>query len=44
LGVYSDIEQWRDNLRQWLSSVVMNPLVQKIKTSHVQVLIFLSQF
>ncbi|KAL6901882.1 hypothetical protein ACP4OV_004758 [Aristida adscensionis] len=37
LGVYPEIELWRDNLRQWLSSVVMNPLVQKIKTSHIQV-------
>ncbi|KAK3151298.1 hypothetical protein QOZ80_3AG0244130 [Eleusine coracana subsp. coracana] len=37
LGVYPEIEQWRDNLRQWFSSVVMNPLVQKIKTSHIQV-------
>jgi hypothetical protein len=41
LGVYPEIEQWRDNLRQWFSSVVMNPLVQKIRTSHIQVLIFL---
>ncbi|PAN50191.1 hypothetical protein PAHAL_9G504300 [Panicum hallii] len=37
LGVYPEIEQWRDCLRQWFSSVVMNPLVQKIKTSHTQV-------
>ncbi|KAL6649731.1 hypothetical protein ACP70R_013955 [Stipagrostis hirtigluma subsp. patula] len=37
LGIYPEIEQWRDNLRQWFSSVVMNPLVQKIKTSHIQV-------
>ncbi|WVZ56564.1 hypothetical protein U9M48_007071 [Paspalum notatum var. saurae] len=37
LGVYPEIEQWRDSLRQWFSSVVMNPLVQKIKTSHTQV-------
>uniref|UniRef100_A0A0E0GL14 Transmembrane protein 209 n=1 Tax=Oryza nivara TaxID=4536 RepID=A0A0E0GL14_ORYNI len=37
LGVYPEIEQWRDNLRQWFSSVLMNPLVQKIKTSHIQV-------
>jgi hypothetical protein len=41
LGVYPEIEQWRDNLRQWFSSVVMNSLVQKIRTSHIQVLIFL---
>jgi hypothetical protein len=40
LGVYPEIEQWRDNLRQWFSSVLMNPLVQKIKTSHIQVLCF----
>nr|CAB3501152.1 unnamed protein product [Digitaria exilis] len=37
LGVYPEIEQWRDSLRQWFSSVVMNPLVQKIITSHTQV-------
>ncbi|CAL4922155.1 unnamed protein product [Urochloa decumbens] len=37
LGVYPEIEHWRDSLRQWFSSVVMNPLVQKIKTSHTQV-------
>lgn len=37
LGVYPEIEQWRDSLRQWFSSVVMNPLVHKIKTSHTQV-------
>ena len=39
LGVYPEIEQWRNNLRQWFSSVLMNPLVQKIKSSHTQVLI-----
>ncbi|XP_006649902.1 uncharacterized protein LOC102705797 [Oryza brachyantha] len=37
LGVYPEIEQWRDNLRQWFSSVLVKPLVQKIKTSHIQV-------
>uniref|UniRef100_A0ACD5YM52 Uncharacterized protein n=1 Tax=Avena sativa TaxID=4498 RepID=A0ACD5YM52_AVESA len=37
LGVYPEIEQWRNNLRQWFSSVLMNPLVQKIKSSHIQV-------
>jgi hypothetical protein len=40
LGVYPEIEQWRDSLRQWFSSVVMNPLVRKIRTSHTQVYIF----
>jgi len=44
LGVYPEIEQWRDSLRQWFSSVVMNPLVQKIKTSHTQVHIFGAPF
>ena len=44
LGVYPEIEQWRDGLRQWFSSVVMNPLVQKIKTSHTQVHIFGAPF
>jgi hypothetical protein len=38
LGVYPEIEQWRNNLRQWFSSVLMNPLLQKIKSSHTQVL------
>ncbi|OEL37054.1 hypothetical protein BAE44_0001929 [Dichanthelium oligosanthes] len=37
LGVYPEIEQWRDSLRQWFSSIVMSPLVQKIKSSHIQV-------
>ena len=39
LGVYPEIEQWRNNLRQWFSSVLMSPLVEKIKSSHIQVLI-----
>ncbi|VAH89779.1 unnamed protein product [Triticum turgidum subsp. durum] len=37
LGVYPEIEQWRNNLRQWFSSVLMSPLVEKIKSSHIQV-------
>lgn len=37
LGIYPDIEQWRDRLRQWFSSVLLNPLVEKIETSHTQV-------
>lgn len=37
LGVYHQIEQWRDHLRQWFSSVLLNPLLHKIETSHVQV-------
>ncbi|OAY74309.1 hypothetical protein ACMD2_01452, partial [Ananas comosus] len=37
LDIYPQIEQWRDRLRQWFSSVVLNPLVEKIKTSHIQV-------
>ncbi|CAA6656880.1 unnamed protein product [Spirodela intermedia] len=36
LGIYPYIEQWRDNLRQWFSSVLLNPLVDKIETSHIQ--------
>ncbi|CAJ2654373.1 unnamed protein product [Trifolium pratense] len=38
LGVYPQIEQWRDGLRQWFSSVLLNPLLHKIETSHVQVM------
>lgn len=38
LGVYPQIEQWRDRLRQWISSVLLNPLLHKIETSHLQVM------
>ncbi|KAA8544015.1 hypothetical protein F0562_021808 [Nyssa sinensis] len=38
LGIYPQIEQWRDHLRQWFSSVLLNPLVNKIETSHMQVM------
>ncbi|KAK9124313.1 hypothetical protein Sjap_013915 [Stephania japonica] len=38
LGVYPKIEQWRDGLRQWFSSAVLNPLLDKIETSHLQVM------
>ncbi|KAM1806918.1 hypothetical protein ACFX11_029997 [Malus domestica] len=38
LGIYPQIEQWRDNLRQWFSSVLLNPLLNKIETSHIQVI------
>nr|XP_048327040.1 transmembrane protein 209-like [Ziziphus jujuba var. spinosa] len=38
LGVYPQIEQWRDRLRQWFSSILLNPLLNKIKTSHIQVM------
>ncbi|KAJ1424316.1 Cytochrome B561-related [Sesbania bispinosa] len=38
LGVYPEIEQWRDQLRQWFSAVLLNPLLHKIETSHVQVM------
>ncbi|CAN0911549.1 hypothetical protein LINGRAHAP2_LOCUS26933 [Linum grandiflorum] len=38
LGIYPQIEQWRDRLRQWFSSVLLGPLVNKIKTSHIQVM------
>lgn len=37
LGIYPQIEQWRDCLRQWFSSVLLNPLLNKIETSHIQV-------
>ncbi|XP_062082026.1 uncharacterized protein LOC133788525 [Humulus lupulus] len=38
LGIYPQIEQWRDHLRQWFSSALLNPLVSKIETSHIQVM------
>ncbi|KAJ7524661.1 hypothetical protein O6H91_17G015200 [Diphasiastrum complanatum] len=38
LGIYPQIEQWRDSLRQWFSQVLLNPLVRKIETSHSQVM------
>ncbi|KAL3518355.1 hypothetical protein ACH5RR_020944 [Cinchona calisaya] len=38
LGVYPEIEQWRDRLRQWFSSVLLNPLLIKIHTSHERVM------
>ncbi|OMP09730.1 Cytochrome B561-related protein [Corchorus olitorius] len=38
LGIYPQIEQWRDRLRQWFSSVLLNPLLNKIETSHIQVM------
>lgn len=44
LGIYPQIEVWRDCLRQWFSSVLINPLLAKIKTSHVQVTLSLENF
>ncbi|CAI9770832.1 unnamed protein product [Fraxinus pennsylvanica] len=38
LGIYPHIEQWRDRLRQWFSSVLLNPLLSKIDTSHIKVM------
>ncbi|MFQ6651209.1 hypothetical protein Gotur_023199 [Gossypium turneri] len=38
LGIYPQIEHWRDRLRQWFSSVLLNPLLNKIETSHIQVM------
>lgn len=38
LGVYPHIEKWRDCLRQWFSSVLINPLLEKIGSSHIQVM------
>lgn len=38
LGIYPEIEQWRDRLRQWFSSVLLNPLLTKINSSHVRVM------
>ncbi|BBM97638.1 hypothetical protein MPTK1_1g07190 [Marchantia polymorpha subsp. ruderalis] len=36
LGIYPQIEQWRDSLRQWFSDMLLNPLVRKIDSSHLQ--------
>eukprot|EP00252_Welwitschia_mirabilis_P024491 TRINITY_DN7296_c0_g1_i1.p1 TRINITY_DN7296_c0_g1~~TRINITY_DN7296_c0_g1_i1.p1 ORF type:complete len:362 (+),score=57.53 TRINITY_DN7296_c0_g1_i1:144-1229(+) len=36
LGLYPQIEDWRDKLRQWFSEYLLNPLVQKIENSHLQ--------
>lgn len=38
LGIYPQIEEWRDLLRQWFSSVLLNPLLAKIETSHLKVM------
>jgi hypothetical protein len=38
LGIYPQIEQWRDQIRQWFSKDLLNPLVLKIDSSHVQVM------
>ncbi|XP_059626753.1 uncharacterized protein LOC132269539 [Cornus florida] len=38
LGIYPQIELWRDRLRQWFSSLLLNPLLNKIETSHIQVM------
>ncbi|ESQ36101.1 hypothetical protein EUTSA_v10006976mg [Eutrema salsugineum] len=38
LGVYPQIEYWRDRLRQWCSSVLLKPLLNKVETSHIQVM------
>lgn len=37
LGIYPEIESWRDRLRQWVSSVLLKPLLKKIESSHSQV-------
>ncbi|RRT58717.1 hypothetical protein B296_00028139 [Ensete ventricosum] len=38
LGIYPQIELWRDRLRQWFSAILINPLREKIDTSHSQVM------
>ncbi|GAB2215172.1 hypothetical protein Drorol1_Dr00019551 [Drosera rotundifolia] len=38
LGIYPQIEDWRDRLRQWFSSALLNPLLSKIETSHIQIM------
>lgn len=37
LGIYPQIEEWRDHLRQWFSSVLLSPLLSKIENSHNKV-------
>lgn len=37
LGVCPQIDQWRDRLRQWFADFLLNPLVHKIDSSHLQV-------
>lgn len=37
LGILDAMEQWRDVLRQWFSSLLLKPLIHKIETSHWQV-------
>ncbi|KAK9706457.1 hypothetical protein RND81_07G126100 [Saponaria officinalis] len=38
LGIYPQIEEWRDHLRQWFSSVLLSPLLSKIEHSHTKVM------
>lgn len=38
LGIYPQIEEWRDHLRQWFSSVLLSPLLIKIDNSHNKVM------
>ncbi|GMH10944.1 hypothetical protein Nepgr_012785 [Nepenthes gracilis] len=38
LGIYPQIELWRDHLRQWFSSVLLGPLLHKIESSHIQIM------
>ncbi|CAN4120343.1 unnamed protein product [Withania somnifera] len=38
LGIYPQIEQWRDRLRQWFSSMLLKALLNKIDTSHTKVM------
>ncbi|KAL3685531.1 hypothetical protein R1sor_003553 [Riccia sorocarpa] len=35
-GIYPQVEYWRDGLRQWFSEMLLNPLVRKIDSSHLQ--------
>jgi len=39
LHIYPQIEEWRDRLRQWFSSVLLSPLLSKIENSHIKVCI-----
>ncbi|XP_074270038.1 uncharacterized protein LOC141593013 [Silene latifolia] len=38
IGIYPQIEEWRDHLRQWFSSVLLSPLLGKIENSHTKVM------
>ncbi|XP_075503785.1 uncharacterized protein LOC142541104 [Primulina tabacum] len=38
LGIYPQIELWRDHLRQWFSAFLLTPLLSKVQTCHLKVM------